>query len=160
KKPMASTEGHGKLAALAGEWKVVTQTKLSSTMDAVGSYGAAKNTLILDGHYLQSEVTGEGQGRKSAGRPTVADNPAQKKYEWTWIDSKSSAITMGTGALDTPTDSVTFTGAFDDPATGKKTKGSAVLTFKDENKYMIEVHDTGSDGTDFVRVSHTFTRVT
>jgi hypothetical protein len=156
--PTSTAEGFQRLAALAGEWNVSIALKMSPEQDPIVSRGTIKNEVIMDGHYLRSDFSGELEGRRVVGMDILTFNSASKKYQESWIDSRSSGLTVSNGTFDSATAGINFTGTFDDPATGKATGTRSVLKFIDSNKYAVETYATGRDGAEYIRMAWTAVR--
>ncbi len=147
-----------KLAALAGEWLATTRLWMQPESDPFMSRTQVRNTLILDGHYLQSEATGQMEGRKVHTLAIFAYNAAAKRFEQSWLDSRTTGINQLRGTFDSSTNAITFTGEIEDPATGKVVSDTAVFKFVDDSTYIVEVPAKTRDGTEYIRMETTYRR--
>ena len=94
-------EPHKLLAKLEGSW--TTKSKgWEGGKPAMESTGTCEQKVILNGHYLRQEYTGDMMGAPFTGINLLGYNNHTKKFESIWIDSMSTAIYffVGKGSAD------------------------------------------------------------
>ncbi len=131
-------EQHKLLAKLEGSW--TTRTKSWSVPDAppAESTGACERKLILNGHYLQEEYSGDMMGIPFTGISILGYNNHTKKYETTWCDSLSTAIFKFEGTANRAGNIITQECRYDDPARGPAV-WRTVTRVRDDNTVEFEM---------------------
>src|SRR5512135_1773490 len=76
---------HKLLAKLEGSWTTRTRGWESPDKPPVESLGTCEQKLILDGHYLRQEYTGDMMGLPFTGINILGYNVHTNKYESVWI---------------------------------------------------------------------------
>jgi hypothetical protein len=137
-------EPHKLLAKLEGSWTTKTTGWLEGK-PAMESNGTCEQKLVLDGHYLRQEYTGDMMGAPFTGLNFLGYNNHTKQYESVWIDSMSTAIYffVGPGSADGKT--ITQECSYDDPARGPAVWRS-VTKIKDDNTLEFEMFITPKGG--------------
>jgi hypothetical protein len=107
--------------------------------------GTCEQKLVLGGHYLQQDYTGDMMGAPFTGINLLGYNNHTKKYESIWIDSMSTAVYffVGTGSSDGKT--ITQECSYDDPVKGPAVWRS-VTRIKDDNTQEFEMFITPKGG--------------
>jgi hypothetical protein len=149
-------EPHTRLAKLEGSW--ITKTRSwEGDKQVMESSGTCEQKLILGGHYLQQEYTGDMMGAPFAGINLLGYNNYTKKYESIWIDSMSTAVYYFVGTASKDGKTVTQTCSYDDPIRGPAVWRS-VTKFKDDNTQEFEMFITPKGGTEEKMMEMTMTR--
>ena len=104
----------------------------------VVSAGTCEQKLILDGHYLRQEYTGDMMGQPFTGINILGYNNQTKKYESIWIDSMSTAIYFFEGTASADGRTITQKCSYDDPVRGPAVWRS-VTKIKDDNTQEFEM---------------------
>ncbi len=149
-------EHHKLLAKLEGSWTTRTRG-WEGGKQVMESTGTCEQNLILDGHYLRQEYTGEMMGAPFTGLNFLGYNNHTKKFESIWIDSMSTAIYffVGTGSADGRT--ITQECSYDDPVKGPVVWRS-VTRIKDDNTLEFEMFITPKGGKEEKMMEMTVTR--
>ncbi len=136
---------HKLLASRAGSWSTRNRHWLEPDKPPVESIGACERKMILDGRYLQEELTGEMMGGPFSGIGfTGFDNHAQK-YVMVWMDSLSTGIYFFEGTASEDGRTITLESHFEDPVRGPM-KLRGVIRLVDANTEVSEMHATDKDG--------------
>ena len=135
---------HKLLSKLEGSWTTKTTGWLEGK-PAMESTGTCKQKLVLDGHYLQQDYTGDMMGAPFSGINLLGYNNNTKKYESVWLDSMSTAIYyfVGKGSRDGGT--ITQECSYVDPVRGPAVWRS-VTRIKDDDTLKFEMFITPKDG--------------
>jgi Protein of unknown function (DUF1579) len=133
-------EQHKLLAKLEGSWT----TKATCLADAASpkvSTGTCEQTLILDGHYLRQEYSGEKMGEPFTGLCFMGFNNQTKQFESTWIDSMSTSMYKFEGTASSDGRTITQECRYDDPVRGSAVR-RVVTRIKDDNTLEFEMFIT------------------
>jgi hypothetical protein len=156
-------DAHKRLEPLVGKWEYEVRWQMSPDAPPEVSKGKGEYKWIMDGRYLQQEITGaqpegpEGMVMKGLGL-TGYDN-LKKQYFCTWIDNMGTALMMGYGSCDSEGKVITMTGEGSDPMTGKTNqKWRSVMRIESKDKHVFEMHSPGPDGKEFRCMEITYTR--
>jgi len=131
-------EPHKLLAKLEGSWTTRSRGWMEPDKPPVVSAGTCEQKLILDGHYLRQEYTGDMMGQPFTGINILGYNNQTKKYESIWIDSMSTAIYFFEGTASADGRTITQKCSYDDPVRGPAVWRS-VTKIKDDNTQEFEM---------------------
>jgi hypothetical protein len=78
-------------------------------------------TMILGGRWLELKTKGEAAGEMPAfeGQQLIGYDNIKKQYEFMWVDTMSTGAMHGFGKFDSNTKTLTDTGTYSCPMTGK-----------------------------------------
>ncbi|HUJ18479.1 MAG TPA: DUF1579 domain-containing protein [Nitrospirota bacterium] len=138
-------EPHKLLAKLEGSWTTRSRGWMEPDKPPVVSTGTCEQKLILDGHYLRQEYTGDMMGQPFTGINILGYNNHTKKYESIWIDSMSTAIYFFEGTASADGRTITQKCSYDDPVRGPSVWRS-VTKIKDDNTQEFEMFITPKGG--------------
>jgi len=123
------------------------------------SSGIAENKIILGGRYLYTTFKGESMGQPFEGIGIAGYDNFKKEFISVWLDSMGTGIFITQGKCDDPEcKKYTYTGVIDDAVTGGKINIREVLTIVNEDKHVMEMFNTGSDGKEFKSMVIVYTR--
>jgi hypothetical protein len=147
---------HTLLTKLEGSW--ITKTRgWEGGKQVMESSGTCEQKLILGGHYLQQEYTGDMMGAPFTGINFLGYNNHTKKYESIWVDSMSTAIYFFVGAASADGKTITQKCTYDDPVRGPAIWRS-VTRIKDDNTQEFEMFITPKGGKEEKMMEMTATR--
>ncbi len=141
KKAGTPGEPHKLLAKLEGSWITTSRGWMEPGKPPVVSTGTCEQKMILDGHYLRQEYTGDMMGQPFTGINIVGYNNHTKKYESIWIDSMSTAVYLFEGTASRDGRTITQECRYDDPVRGPSVWRS-VTRIKDDNTQEFEMFIT------------------
>lgn len=138
----AGTPGdqHRFLARMEGDWTLTNTMWMDPSQPPMKSEGTAKKTMILDGRYLQEEVTGEAMGMTFTGRGITGYDNTAGEFVGTWIDSMATGIAFFRGQREG--DTMTSHGEYLDPVSKQTMKIRAVVRIVDEDLHVFEYYMT------------------
>jgi hypothetical protein len=142
-------EPHKLLASLAGSWSTKTKEWMEPGKPAMESTGSAEMKMLLDGRFLQQELTGDMMGQPYSGVGLLGYDNLRKRYVTTWIDS------MGTGSADGKT--ITLKGRHAMPGGGHMTH-RAVWKIVDGNTQTFDMYGAHGHGKETKMMEITYTR--
>jgi hypothetical protein len=150
-------EPHKLLASLAGSWTTKTKEWMEPGKPPMESTGTAEMKMLLDGRFLQQELSGDMMGQPYSGMGLLGYDNLRKRYVTTWIDSMGTGIfTMeGTGSADGKT--ITLKGGHAIPGGGQMTH-RAVWTIVDGNTQTFDMYGTYPGGKETKMMEMTYTR--
>ena len=153
-------EAHKVLDNFVGSW----ETESSVWMDGPGkppsvTEGMAEVKWVLDGRFVQQEMTGEMMGAPMNGVGFYGYDNFKKKYTSFWIDNTGTAMFTSEGTIDKDGKVLTCDGKTDDPATGQKDKKVRyVEIIIDHDKHIFSILDLSIAGADKKVVEIVYTR--
>jgi hypothetical protein len=139
---------HKKLEPLVGEWTYTAEFWMAPGGPSMKMNGEAKRKWILDGRFIQEDVTGPAQGGMPPfqGRGLVGYDNHAKKYVGTWIDSMTTSISHMTGEMDAAGKVFTWRHEDYDPVFGKKIKMRDVIRMTGPDAQVMEFYKIAPDG--------------
>lgn len=138
---------HRMFARLVGSWTTKTKAWMEPDKPPVESSGTCEQKIILDGHYLQQEYTGDMMGNTFTGINLLAYDNHTKKYVSAWMDSMSTGIYFFEGTADADGKVITQECSYDDPTKGPS-RWRSVTTIVNENTLEYEMYVTPEGGTE------------
>jgi hypothetical protein len=131
-------EQHKLLAKLEGSWTTKSKGWVDPDTPPTESIGTCERKMILNGHYLREEYTGDMMGVPFTGISFMGYNNHTKKYESTWIDSMNTGIFKFEGIASRDGRTITQECRFDDPVRGPAV-WRTVTRIKDDNTTEFEM---------------------
>jgi len=139
---------HKMLEMFVGSWDVDAKMWMNGpTGEPAVSKGTAEYKMVLGGRYLEQDFTGEMMGQPFNGVGYTGYDNFRKKFEGSWIDNFSTAMSTMDGTADHKAKTLTMTGKMDVPATGEKDrKVKYVIRWVDDNTHVFEQYDLSAYG--------------
>ncbi len=109
------------------------------------STGTMVNTLNHGGRYLHHEYKGEFDGADFTGSGDWGFNNTAKRWEGTWMDSMSTAVSFNTGTLDGKRGEWTMKGEWDHPL-GYRARQRDVIRMAGPDAHSMTSYTTDKDG--------------
>ncbi len=131
-------EPHKLLAKLEGSWTTRNRSWTDPDTPPRESTGTCERKMILNGHYLQEDYSGDMMGMPFTGISITGYNNHTKKYETTWIDSMSTGIFKFEGTASRDGRTITQECRYDDPVRGPAV-WRTVTRVKDDNTVEFEM---------------------
>ena len=150
-------EPHKQLASLAGSWTTKTKERMEPGKPPMESTGVAEMKMLLDGRFLQQELTGDMMGQPYSGIGITAYDNLRKRYVSTWIDSMGTGIFTMEGTANTDGKTITLKGNHDEPGGGHMTH-RAVWKIVDSNTQTFDMYGTHRGGKEMKMMEITYTR--
>ncbi len=129
---------HKLLEKLEGSWITKSKGWMEPGKPPMESSGTCEQKMILGGHYLRQEYTGDMMGMPFTGINILGYNNHTKKYESIWIDSMNTAIYFFEGTAGRDGRTITQECRYDDPVRGPSVWRS-VTRIKDDNTQEFEM---------------------
>ncbi len=148
---------HKMLAKLVGSWTTKTKAWMEPEKPPTEGTGTCEQRMILDGHYLQQEYTGDMMGSPFTGINLIGYDNHIKKYVSTWIDSMSTGIYYFEGTASTDGKTITQECSYDDPVRGPMVWRS-VTKILDDNTLEYEMYLIPKGGKEEKMMEMTVTR--
>ncbi len=142
---MTPGEGHHVLDSKVGKWKVrmAAHNPDGTTMNAEGT---SEFSWLLDGRYLQENVTTSFDGMPFQGRGTTAYDNMKKCYVATWIDNMGTGIVTSEGKYDAAQKTFTYKTEMPDVVRGEYVKWRMVETVVDKDHWRLEMYGPNPEG--------------
>ena len=150
-------EPHKQFASLAGSWTTKTKEWMEAGKPPMESTGVAEMKMLLDGRFLQQELTGDMMGQPYSGIGITAYDNLRKRYVSTWIDSMGTGIFTMEGTATTDGKTITLKGNHDEPGGGHMTH-RAVWKIVDSNTQTFDMYGTHRGGKEMKMMEITYTR--
>jgi hypothetical protein len=143
----AATPGpeHAALKNFEGKWT----SHVTSMMDPANpqtSDGTSEGMLLMGGRYVHVLHHGTMMGQPFEGAMLLGYDNIAKKYTSAWVDNMGTAITTYEGHYDAAKKTLTMTGHFTDPMTGKTTHTKGVTAFPSADTMTYDEFSPGPDG--------------
>jgi hypothetical protein len=124
-----------------GTWQGKSTMFMGADSEPVTSDSKCVITSVMDGRYVQAEITGEmpGMGPFHGIGQYGYDNVA-KKFVSTWIDNHSTGIMTGDGELSKDGKVLTWNYTFHCPLTKKPTKMREIETITGKNTKRLDMY--------------------
>lgn len=144
-------ENHKLLSSLDGSWDYTVKMWMDgdTSKKPQESKGTAVRKSIMDGRFVEMDVTGKMEMPGPDGKPKEMtfkghamegyDN-VKKKFVGTWMDNMGTAMMMSEGTYDSATKSFTYTSEME-PVPGMKTSVREVLKVPDNSHMMLEWYE-------------------
>ena len=148
---------HKMLAKSAGSWTAAVTMWMGPGAQAQTSTAESTNEMIMGGRYLRSVNKGNMMGMPFEGEGITGYDNAKKVFVNSWVDNMGTGIMSMSGPWDEATKSITYTGSFVDPLSGKDTPFREVWKFVDDDHQVMEMYYP-MNGKDFKSMEIKFTR--
>jgi hypothetical protein len=150
-------EGHEALKAQVGKWKV-RMAFHSPDGTSMNSEGTSEISWLLDGRYLQENVTTKVMDMPFQGRGTTAYDNLKKCYVSTWIDNMGTGIVTSEGKYDPAQKIFTYDMMMPDVVRGEYVKWRMVQTMVDKDHWRVEMFGPGIGGDEMKQMELNYTR--
>jgi len=150
-------EPHKQFASLAGNWTTTTKEWMEPGKPAMESTGVVEMTMLLDGRFLQQELTGNMMGQPYTGIGISGYDNLRKRYVSTWIDSMSTGIFTMEGTASADGKTITLTGHHAEAGGGQMTH-RAIWKLVDSNTQTFDMYGTHKGGKEMKMMEITYTR--
>jgi hypothetical protein len=146
-------EMHKKLADGAGTWKAKTQMWMAPGAPPMESEGQSKVTPLMDGRFVQVEMSGEmpGMGPYNGLGIYGFDNVGQK-FVAIWLDNHGTGIMKGEGELSDDGKVITWEFTGNCPITKGPVKMREVETITGPNSKTIETFGIPPKATEEMKI--------
>ena len=149
---------HERFKKMEGNWDAVVKWFMDPSQPAQESASSSVFRTVMDGRYLQEEVTGTMMGKPFSGMGLTGYDNVLKKYVGSWIDNVGTGIMTSTGVPDAAGDAIHWTGQSSDPTTGKAAHFRMEEKFPDENHMTYEMYSKPPSGKEVKVMSIEYTR--
>ncbi len=150
-------EPHKQFASLVGSWSTKTKEWMEPGKPPMESTGSAEMKMLLDGRFLQQELTGDMMGQPYSGVGITAYDNLRKRYVSTWIDSMGTGIFVMEGMASADGKTITLRGQHAMPGGGRMTH-RAVWRIVDSNTQTFDMYGTHQGGKEMKVMEITYTR--
>jgi hypothetical protein len=150
-------EQHKQLASLAGSWTTKTKEWMEPNKPPVESTGSAEMKMLLDGRFLQQEVTGQMMGQPYSGIEITAYDNLLKRYVTTWMSTMGTGIFMMEGTASADGKTITLKGQHAEPGGGYM-KHRAIWKIVDSNAQTFDMYGAHHGGKEWKMMEMTYTR--
>ncbi len=118
---------HKQLAALVGTWQAESRFWTEPSGEPMVSPATFEYRMIMDGRYLEENVTSEFMGQPFKGRGLYGFNNVTGELEAVWIDGMSTGIYRYSGSMSEDGSEMTLKGKYKDPASGEWKESRTVM---------------------------------
>jgi len=153
----APGEQHKQLASLAGSWTTKTKEWMEPNKPPVESTGSAEMKILLDGRFLQQELTGQMMGQPFSGIEITAYDNLLKRYVTSWMSTMGTGIFTMEGTASTDGKTITLKGQHAEPGGGYM-KHRAIWKIVDSNTQTFDMYGTYPGGKEWKMMEMTYTR--
>jgi len=153
----APGEQHKQLASLAGSWTTKTKEWMEPNKPPVESTGSAEMKMLLDGRFLQQEVTGQMMGQPFSGIEITAYDNVLKRYVTSWMSTMGTGIFTMEGTASTDGKTITLKGQHAEPGGGYM-KHRAIWKIVDNNTQTFDMYGAHPGEKEWKMMEMTYTR--
>jgi len=153
----APGEQHKQLASLAGSWTTKTKEWMEPNKPPTESTGSAEMKILLDGRFLQQELTGQMMGQPFSGIEITAYDNVLKRYVTSWMSTMGTGIFTMEGTASTDGKTITLKGQHAEPGGGYM-KHRAIWKIVDSNTQTFDMYGTHPGGKEWKMMEMTYTR--
>ncbi|MGJ0483547.1 MAG: DUF1579 domain-containing protein [Methylomicrobium sp.] len=150
-------EQHKQLASLAGSWTTRTKEWMEPNKPPMESTGSAEMKMLLDGRFLQQEVTGQMMGQPFSGIEITAYDNLLKRYVTTWMSTMGTGIFTMEGTASADGKTITLKGQHAEPGGGYM-KHRAIWKIMDSNNQTFDMYGAHHGGKEWKVMEITYTR--
>lgn len=155
----AVNEHHDWFKPFAGEWKTSGTMWMYPGSEPAKFENRVSAELILGGRFLKMATKGQMMGQPFDGFQISGYDNLQQKYVVFWIDSTATAFYLTTGTLDPAKQTMTETGLWPDPMSGKQVKVRNVTRRMGPDEFVYESYMTLPNGQEFKTLEQRVVRV-
>jgi len=153
----APGEQHKQLASLAGSWTTKTKEWMEPNKPPVESTGSAEMKILLDGRFLQQELTGQMMGQPFSGIEITAYDNLLKRYVTSWMSTMGTGIFTMEGTASTDGKTITLKGRHAEPGGGYM-KHRAIWKIVDSNTQTFDMYGAHPGEKEWKMMEMTYTR--
>ncbi|MDD5320084.1 MAG: DUF1579 domain-containing protein [Methylococcales bacterium] len=158
KKLATPGEPHKLFASLAGSWTTKTKEWMEPNKPPVESAGSAEMKVLLDGRFLQQDVTGQMMGQPFSGLEIIGYDNLLKRYVTTWMSTMGTGIFMMEGTASADGKTITLKGQHPEPGGGHMTH-RAIWKIVDSNTQTFDMYGAHHGGKEMKMMEITYTRM-
>ena len=133
-------EMHELLGKTVGTWNVTVKVYMDPSAPPMEMTGTATVEMIMDGRFVAEHVEGAMMDMPFRGLGITGYNNTAERFESTWLDNMATTLYTYTGMLDG--EKIVLTGSYQDPMSGESVTQRSVLTFIDDDHYMVQNYET------------------
>jgi hypothetical protein len=153
----APGEQHKQLASLAGSWTTKTKEWMEPNKPPVESTGSAEMKILLDGRFLQQELTGQMMGQPFSGIEITTYDNLLKRYVTSWMSTMGTGIFTMEGTASTDGKTITLKGQHAEPGGGDM-KHRAIWKIVDSNTQTFDMYGAHPGEKEWKMMEMTYTR--
>ncbi|HEY7462732.1 MAG TPA: DUF1579 domain-containing protein [Gemmatimonadota bacterium] len=146
---MTPGPAHQALAKQTGDWTWELTSWPAPGAPAQKSSGTMSARTIMGGRYLVEDWKGTAMEMPFEGQAVTGYDNAKKKYFSTWVDNFGTGIMTSWGTRDDAKRTMTMSGTFTDPMSGKDQTTRSVSREVDDNHFTFEMYGPGPDGKEY-----------
>ncbi len=150
-------EPHRLFASLAGSWTTKTKEWIEPGKPPIESTGAAEMKVLLDGRFLQQDITGQMMGQPFSGLEIIGYDNLLKRYVTTWMSTMGTGIFIMEGTASADGKTITLKGQHAEPGGGQMTH-RAIWKIVDSNTQTFDMWGTHHGGKEMKMMEITYTR--
>lgn len=143
-KAMTPGEGQKRLNPMIGTFNVKILTWATPDSAPVESRGTSVNAWVLGGRYVQSMLAAQVAGQPFSGIGYMAFDNVTGKYQATWLDNGSTAMTWYEGNLDAAGKTATMKAMVPNPLTKSPEPVELHLSIAPNGDHVTEVWGMGA----------------
>ena len=155
---MSPGEVHQWLAGMAGDWTYESSMWMNPEAPPMKSSGDSKKSMIMEGRFLQEEMSGEMMGRPFTGRGLTGFDNVSGQLVGSWIDNMSTSLSTMHGELDEENQRIVAHSEMQDPGSGETLKLKMVTSVLDPDHHTFEDFVLLPDGQEMKQMEITYTR--
>ena len=138
---------HKLLDATVGSWDCTSRMWMNPDSLPMESKATSEKQWVLGGRYVQEEATGMMMGTPFHGIGLTGYDLINQEYMNVWLDEMSTSMMISHGQVDPTGKIFTYYSEYKDPMENMKEKTvKTVVKVIDNNKHILEMFETGSDG--------------
>jgi Protein of unknown function (DUF1579) len=157
KKLATPGEPHQLFASLAGSWTTTSKEWMEPGKPPMESTGSAEMKMLVDGRFLQQELTGNMMGQPYSGIGISGYDNLRKRYVTMWMDTMSTGMFTMEGTASADGKTITLRGQHAEPGGGHMTH-RAVWTIVDDKTQTFDMFGAHAGGKEMKMLEIMYTR--
>lgn len=146
---MTPGENHKILASHAGTWTADVTSWMTPDAPPQTSKATSTSKMIMGGRYEEARFKGSMMGQPFEGVGITGYDNAKKKFVSTWVDNMGTGVMNMEGDYDAGAKTLSLSGKFLDPTTGKECTMREVITYVDDKNQKWEMYTTPAGGKEY-----------
>lgn len=146
---MTPGTAHQVLAKQAGDWTWTSKFWPAPGAPPEESSGTMTSRMMLGGRYLVEDWKGTAMEMPFEGHAINGYDNSKQQHFSVWTDNFGTGVSTSWGTYDEANRTITMSGSFVDPVTGREQTSRSVSRHVDDDHVIMEMYGPGPDGKEY-----------